>query len=136
MVHGSADEIVQRGFSQPFFPHGLGHHLGLQVHDVGGTQRSAEGDFRPPPNQHPRLRTTRPLAAGNVITIEPGLYFIPMLLAEFRTSANADAFNWKLIDELVPSGGIRIEDDVLVTEDGCENLSRPWVPLFTQSGEQ
>ncbi len=135
IMRGGADEVFGSGLAQPFLPHGLGHHLGLQVHDVGGLQHSAEGDFRPPPNEHPRLRTTRPLAVGNVVTIEPGLYFIPMLLDGFRGSADSAAFNWELIEELIPCGGIRIEDDVLVTESGCENLTRPWVPLFTQSAE-
>ena len=56
-----------------------------------------------------------------------------MLLDALRAGRDADAFNWELIDQLVPLGGIRIEDDVRVTEDGCENLSRPWVPLATQN---
>ena len=130
-------DAFERGLSHPFLPHGLGHHLGLQVHDVGGLQHSIEGDFRLPPDAHPHLRTTRPLAAGNVVTVEPGLYFISMLLDEQRAGPAADVFDWRLIDQLVPAGGIRVEDDVLVTEQGYENLSRPWVPLATRpAGER
>lgn len=123
-----ADEAFEAGLTFPFFPHGLGHHLGLQVHDVGGKQRDASGELVPPPERYPWLRTTRPLAPGNVITIEPGLYFIPLLLDPYREGEQRGAFAWDLIDALIPCGGIRIEDDVLVTPEGRENLSRPFLP--------
>jgi Xaa-Pro dipeptidase len=123
-----ADQAIERGLTRPFLPHGLGHHLGIQVHDVGGHQINPRGDRRPPDPLYPNLRTTRPLEAGHVITIEPGLYFIPMLLDPFRSSDNASAFNWGAIDTMIPCGGIRIEDDVLVTADGREDLTRPHVP--------
>jgi Xaa-Pro dipeptidase len=123
----NADEAFAKGYTRPFFPHGVGHHLGLQVHDVGGKQINPKGDRVDSPANHPFLRTTRDLATGHVVTIEPGLYFIPMLLEPFRASGGA-AFDWKLIDTLVPCGGIRIEDDILVTERGCEDLTRSSVP--------
>ena len=123
-----ADTAYEQALTRPFFPHGLGHHLGLQVHDVGGRQASPEGGTVDPPDHHPFLRTTREMAAGQVLTIEPGLYFIPMLLDPQRESEHAQAFDWGLIDQLVPCGGIRIEDDVLCTADGQENLSRPFIP--------
>ena len=121
-------EALESGFALPYMPHGLGHHLGLQVHDVGGRQVTREGEHRPPPDEHPYLRTTRELDAGHVVTIEPGLYFIPLLLEPFRSGAGARAFAWKLVDELCACGGIRIEDDVLVKETGVDNLSRAFVP--------
>jgi Xaa-Pro dipeptidase len=118
----------ERGLVFPFFPHGLGHHLGLQVHDVGGKQIDPTGTLREPPKDCPHLRTTRDLATGQVITIEPGLYFIKALLEPLRTSAGSELLDWKLLDVMGAWGGIRIEDDVLVTQDGCENLTRPFVP--------
>ena len=122
-----ADEAVQRGLASPFLPHGVGHHLGLQVHDVGGQQLTPGGERRSPPEAHPKLRTTRDLDVGQVVTVEPGLYFIPLLLARYRSGADASAFDWPLVDALVPCGGIRIEDDVHVTESGCENLTRAFL---------
>ncbi|MBL4845896.1 MAG: Xaa-Pro dipeptidase [Planctomycetes bacterium] len=127
----SPDEAFERRYAFPFFPHGLGHHLGIQVHDVGGKQLGPDQGASAPPKDFPWLRTVRPLAEDHVVTIEPGLYFIPLLLNGFREGPEAAAFNWSLIDSLVPSGGIRIEDDVLVTATGRENLSRPYLP--TQS---
>jgi Xaa-Pro dipeptidase len=121
-------QAFERGLTRPFFPHGLGHHLGIQVHDIGGRQVSVSGERRDPPAEYPFLRTTRDLAPGHVVTIEPGIYFIPMLLEPFRSGKDAAAFDWKLVDALVPYGGIRIEDDVLVTERGPEDLTRPLVP--------
>jgi Xaa-Pro dipeptidase len=122
------DEARERSLIHAFLPHGLGHHLGLQVHDVGGRQIEATGALRSPPDDCPHLRTTRRLDTGHVVTIEPGLYFIPMLLDRLRGSASRDDLDWSLIDSLTPSGGIRIEDDVLVTHDGHSNLTRPEVP--------
>jgi Xaa-Pro dipeptidase len=127
LLNSDAPEAFERGLTQPFFPHGLGHHLGLQVHDIGGKQVTASGEQRRSPKQHPFLRTTRPLEAGHVVTVEPGLYFIPMLLEPFRASRDADTFAWDLIDALIPCGGIRVEDDVVVTASGRENLTRPFV---------
>jgi Xaa-Pro dipeptidase len=124
----SAAEAFERGLTRPFFPHGLGHHLGLQVHDIGGRQVSSGGEQRDPPPAHPYLRTTRDLAPDHVVTIEPGLYFIPMLLEPHREGPEARAFDWSLVDALVPSGGIRIEDDIRVTEKGHEDLTRDLVP--------
>lgn len=124
----SGDEAVSRGLSRPFFPHGLGHHLGLQVHDVGGHLANPRGDEAPPPQEYPHLRNTRAIEPRHVFTIEPGLYFIPMLLAPFREGEDARHFDWQLIDELTPFGGIRIEDNVVVTEDGHRNLTRPYLP--------
>ncbi len=120
----SPDESVAKGFTRAFMPHGLGHHLGIQVHDVGGKLAGPDGTIQAPPPEYPSLRTTRTLEERHVITIEPGLYFIPMLLKPFREGASAQAFNWHLIDELTPMGGIRIEDDVLVTATGHRNLTR------------
>ncbi len=122
------DEALARGITIPFFPHGLGHHLGLQVHDVGGRQRDPGGTLLEPPEDHPHLRTTRTLDVGQVVTIEPGIYFIDLLIEELRGGKGGDAVNWTLVEELRGCGGIRIEDDVLVTPDGSEDLTRPLVP--------
>jgi Xaa-Pro dipeptidase len=80
LIRGSADAAVASGLTGVFFPHGIGHFLGLQVHDVGGHQASAQGGVAPPPPEHPYLRLTRRLEAGAVVTIEPGVYFIDLLL--------------------------------------------------------
>ncbi len=122
------EEAVAKGLSRPFFPHGLGHHLGIQVHDVAGRQLDPEGTPAPPPPQHPSLRTTRMIEAGQVFTVEPGLYFIPMLLRPFRENEHSALFNWTLIDELTPCGGIRIEDNLFVTDTGARNLTRKHLP--------
>ncbi|MBL8861255.1 MAG: Xaa-Pro dipeptidase [Planctomycetes bacterium] len=117
-------EALARGVTAPFFPHGLGHFLGIQVHDVGGRQKSPEGGTLPPPPEFPYLRTTRKIEEGQVFTIEPGLYFIEMLLRPHRAGATKELFDWKLVDRLSPHGGIRIEDNVLVTRAGHRNLTR------------
>ena len=81
-----------------------------------------------PPAAYPYLRTTRTIEERMVFTIEPGLYFIPMLLAPFRTGRDSAAFDWPLVDRLTKSGGIRIEDDVYVGPDANVNLTRPYLP--------
>ena len=126
--HGIAkvakSELIERRLAHAFMPHGVGHLLGIQVHDVGGHQRSASGGRIEPPAHSPALRTTRMLSEDMVFTVEPGLYFIPMLLDPLRTGYAREALNWPLIDELIPSGGIRIEDNIRVTATGAENLTR------------
>ena len=128
ILKASPEEASELGFLRPFMPHGLGHHLGIMVHDVAGRLSSPEGATQPPPPQHPTLRTTRILEPGHVLTVEPGLYFIPMLLRPFREGEHASCFDWKLIDELIPLGGMRIEDNVLVTPAGNRNLTREYLP--------
>ncbi|MFC1759295.1 Xaa-Pro dipeptidase [Planctomycetota bacterium] len=124
----SSEEAFERGLTRPFFPHGLGHDLGIQVHDIAGRQANREGGTIDPPEEHPFLRTTRVLKPGNMMTVEPGCYFIEMLLRPFRTGPDSSAFNWELIDRLKSHGGLRTEDDILVTVDGNKNLSRPYLP--------
>jgi len=128
ILQASPEEALEKGLSRPFFPHGLGHHLGIQVHDVAGRQGAPDGTPAPPPPQHPTLRTTRDIDEHQVFTVEPGLYFIPMLLRPFRENEHKAQFNWPLIDELTPCGGIRIEDNLLVTATGHRNLTRPHLP--------
>jgi Xaa-Pro dipeptidase len=119
-----ADEAFEKKLTHPFFPHGIGHHLGIQVHDVAGKQSDPQGTPAPPPKEHPFLRNTRTIEPGHVLTIEPGLYFIPMLLRPFRSGPDASAFDWETIDALTPLGGVRVEDNVVVTESGTRNLTR------------
>jgi len=117
------DDAVESGLSSVFFPHGLGHFIGLQTHDVAGLVDN-EGKDLARPDGHPYLRLTRELEAGNVLTIEPGLYFIPALLAEWKIKGDAKVINWDAVEKLSPYGGIRIEDNVVVTNSGGENLTR------------
>ena len=120
----SPEAAVQTGVSSAFFPHGIGHGIGLQVHDVAGFAESDRGGTLPKPDGHPYLRLTRTLQAGMVVTIEPGLYFIDMLLDELKQKGLADAVDWARVDTFKPYGGIRIEDDVVCTDAAPINLTR------------
>lgn len=121
---GSVESLLEQKMSSLFMPHGIGHLLGIQVHDVGGRMKNSAGDTQTPPAEYPALRTTRRLETDQVFTIEPGLYFIPLLLDAARSSERRKLINWELVDALTPLGGIRIEDNVRVTEHGVENLTR------------
>ena len=121
ILNGSADDLVAADAHALFFPHGLGHMLGLSTHDCGGY---LEG--RVPEDRFglAYLRADLPLAPGYVVTIEPGIYFVPALLTDpERRERYAEMVNWELVDGLLDFGGIRIEDDVLITDDGCEVMS-------------
>lgn len=118
------DDAVASGLSGIFFPHGVGHLLGLQVHDVAGFAMTPDGKQKARPTGHPYLRLTRTLEPGFVVTIEPGLYFIDALLADARNSAHDKHINWKQVERFKPCGGIRIEDNVACTEGEPENLTR------------
>lgn len=124
IVRMDPERQVAEGVSAAFFPHGLGHLLGLQVHDVGGLQAGPEGGEIPRPEGHPYLRLTRVLQPGMVVTIEPGLYFIDSLLARLRAGPHAAHIDWTLVEHLRAFGGVRIEDDVTCTDDAPENLTR------------
>ncbi len=122
------ESMVEAGVTSAFYPHGLGHHIGLQVHDVGGHQANIEGDIAPPPTEHPFLRNTRTMEAGQILTIEPGVYFIDSLLGDLKQTEHASSINWNKIETMKPFGGIRIEDDIVVTESGHRNLTREYLP--------
>ena len=124
VISVAPDAAVESGLSGVFFPHGIGHLLGLQVHDVGGFMRDASGARIEPPAGHPFLRLTRKLEPGFAVTVEPGIYFIDSLLNAARDNGHAAAINWRRVEELRPYGGIRVEDDVVVTPAGHENLTR------------
>ncbi|MET0281241.1 MAG: Xaa-Pro dipeptidase [Steroidobacteraceae bacterium] len=120
----AAEDAVASGVSSAFLPHGLGHLLGLQVHDIGGFRPDPDAEPIPRPEGHPSLRLTRRLEAGMVVTVEPGLYFIDSLLARLHAGPHAQAVNWTLVQTLRTCGGIRIEDNVAVTASGHDNLTR------------
>lgn len=124
IINVSSDQALELGLTKTFFPHGLGHHLGLQVHDVGGFMADERGTSVSPPDDHPFLRTTRKVEADMVFTIEPGLYFIDTLLDEVYKSDNKQAINWQTVEMFKPYGGIRIEDNIIVHRDRNENMTR------------
>lgn len=124
LVSMDPQEMVETGVSGKFFPHGIGHYIGLQVHDVGGFSSDREGSPIPRPEGHPYLRLTRKIEPRQVFTIEPGLYFIDSLLEELRQGEHHEAVNWSRVDSMRKYGGVRIEDNVVVTEDGHRNLTR------------
>ena len=114
------------GLSNIFFPHGLGHYLGLQVHDIGGHQNDEQGTILSPPELHPFLRLTRTLQENNVITIEPGIYFIDILLEKAKANPQemGKYINWSRVKDFKPYGGIRIEDNIVVKAENPINLTR------------
>jgi len=130
-INGDYEMAVKEGIIKTFFPHGLGHMLGIQIHDIGGKQIDEQGNIAPlnPPNVNYRsLRFVGTLEEGIVVTIEPGIYFIPMLLNKLKEDEKLSKYvNWKLVERLIPYGGIRIEDDVLVTKNGYRNLTREFL---------
>jgi Xaa-Pro dipeptidase len=121
----SADEAVDNALTSVFYPHGIGHLLGLQVHDVGGLQRDPAGGEIERPYNHPFLRLTRKLEDGCVVTVEPGFYFIDQLLDEARAKPVGKMIDWKRVEALKHFGGVRIEDNVVARSGGQENLTRP-----------
>lgn len=125
IVDATLADPVGDGITAAFFPHGLGHFLGLQVHEVGGDLADTAGNTLARPDEFPNLRLVRTLEPGQVLTIEPGLYFIDSLLADLSSGPAGGAVDWPAVERLKRFGGIRIEDNVLVTAAGHENLTRP-----------
>jgi Xaa-Pro dipeptidase len=124
VIRMDPEEALATGVSAAFLPHGLGHLLGVQVHDVAGFRPAPGAPPIEKPPGHPALRLTRRLEPGMVVTVEPGLYFIDSLLEKLKAGPHAAAVNWPLVERIAPFGGIRIEDNVVVTANGHDNLTR------------
>ena len=121
LLTGSAESLVERDTHALFFPHGLGHMVGLGVRDASGFVPGRARSTRPGLSM---LRTDLPLEKGYVMTVEPGIYFIPALLQDpTQRERHRDAVRWDRVDGLMDFGGIRIEDDVLVTDTTPEVLT-------------
>jgi Xaa-Pro aminopeptidase len=121
VLRGAPETLVDSGAVTLFFPHGVGHMVGLGVRDAG----AASDEAREPVPGLPRLRVDIPLGPRHAWTVEPGIYFVPPLLARERDRGDVD---WDRVDELIGFGGVRIEHDVLITDDGCEVLTAA-IPL-------
>lgn len=123
-VDMSQEELLEKDLVRTFYPHGVGHHLGIQVHDLGAHLEDENGKVAVKSEKYPTLRATRILEPSMVYTVEPGLYFIDSLLDEVKASENSSAFNWKKIEEFKKFGGIRIEDNIILHADSNENMTR------------
>jgi Xaa-Pro aminopeptidase len=130
LMKGDPDAAVAAGAHALFFPHGLGHMMGLDVHDREGISENqvgyGDGWERSEQFGLAYLRLAKPLVPGHVVTVEPGLYLIPQLIDQWRAEGRHDEFVvWDEVERWKGFGGVRIEDDVLVTEDGHRILGRP-----------
>jgi Xaa-Pro aminopeptidase len=127
LLKGDPATLVESGAAWLFFPHGIGHLVGLGVRDAGGVPLRERHDE---PKPYPNLRINLPLEPGFVVTVEPGVYFVPAILGDPANRARyADAVDWERVDQLLDFGGVRIEDDVLITQDGHSVLTTD-VPLL------
>ena len=120
VLRGDPGALVESGAVWLFFPHGIGHLVGLGVRDAAGPLRAR----RDKPSGIANLRIDLPLQAGYVVTVEPGIYFVPAILQDpARRARHRDAVDWDRVDRLLDFGGIRIEDNLLITDDGHEVLT-------------
>ena len=134
LVRGAVDEMVAAGVAGLFMPHGLGHNMGLDVHDMEDLGEDLVGydddQKRSPQLGLGSLRMARRLRPGNVITDEPGIYFIPALIEKWKQEGtNAAYVNFEKLKAYYNFGGIRLEDDVLVTADGARRLGPNRLPI-------
>lgn len=121
VMKGRPQSLIEQDAHTLFFPHGLGHMLGLGVRDAGGMEPGRTKSTRP---SLATLRQDLILRPGYIVTVEPGLYFIPPLLNDpARREKYRDCVNWDLADQMVNVGGVRFEDNILVTEGDPENLT-------------
>eukprot|EP01095_Lingulamoeba_sp_RSL-Kostka_P012819 TRINITY_DN514_c1_g1_i1.p1 TRINITY_DN514_c1_g1~~TRINITY_DN514_c1_g1_i1.p1 ORF type:complete len:526 (-),score=228.66 TRINITY_DN514_c1_g1_i1:107-1684(-) len=122
-LYGEIDDMIDNDIGFLFQPHGLGHFLGLDTHDVGGY-----GTNHPKRSERPglsSLRTARTLKPGMVVTVEPGCYFIPHLLENaFKDETKKQFLNVEKLTTMLNFGGVRLEDNIIVTEDGFENMTK------------
>lgn len=141
LMHGDTDEAVRAGAHAMFLPHGLGHMMGMDVHDMEGLGQIYVGfdeETRPNLEQFGTncLRMGRRLEEGFVVTDEPGIYFIPALIDDWRASGHCKEFlNFDMLETYKDFGGIRIEDDLLITADGCRFLGKNRIPYHPDEVE-
>ena len=137
LMRGDVDEAVHAGAHAMFLPHGLGHMMGMDVHDMEGLGQQYVGfdeETRPNLEQFGTncLRMGRRLEPGFVVTDEPGIYFIPHLIDLWRSEGHCkDFLNFDLLEQYKDFGGIRIEDDLLITSDGCRFMGTKRIPYST-----
>ena len=142
LMKGDTDEAVRAGAHAMFLPHGLGHMMGMDVHDMEGLDQINVGfdeETRPNLEQFGTncLRMGRRLEEGFVVTDEPGIYFIPALIDEWKASGYCKEFiNFDLLETYKDFGGIRIEDDVLITKDGCRFIGKNRIPYHPKDVEE
>lgn len=142
LMKGDTDEAVMQGAHAMFLPHGLGHMMGLDVHDMEGLGQIHVGfdeETRPRLEQFGTncLRMGRRLQEGFVVTDEPGIYFIPALIDSWKASGHCKEFlNYEMLETYKDFGGIRIEDDILITSDGCRFLGEKRIPYHTKDVEK
>ena len=142
LMRGNTDDAVSAGAHAMFLPHGLGHMMGMDVHDMEGLGQIYVGfddEVRPNLEQFGTnaLRMGRRLEEGFVVTDEPGIYFIPALIDDWRASGHCkDFLNFDLLETYKDFGGIRIEDDVLITADGCRFIGEKRIPYHPADVEQ
>jgi Xaa-Pro aminopeptidase len=142
LMKGDTDEAVAAGAHAMFLPHGLGHMMGMDVHDMEGLGQIYVGfdeETRPNLEQFGTncLRMGRKLEEGFVITDEPGIYFIPQLIDEWKASGHCKEFlNFEKLETYKDFGGIRIEDDILITKDGCRFLGTKRIPYHPKDVEE
>lgn len=134
IVRGDVQDMVEAGIAGLFMPHGLGHNMGLDVHDMedyGENYVGYDDDQRRSPQLGlGSLRMARKLVPGNVITDEPGIYFIPALIEKWKSEKTDQGFvNYSKLESYYDFGGIRLEDDVLVTADGARRLGKKRLPI-------
>ena len=140
LVKGDLDEMVALGIAGLFQPHGLGHNMGLDVHDMEDLNENWVG-YDPDQTRAKQLglgslRMARRLHPGHVITDEPGIYFIPALIEQWKADGTGKGFvNFGKLESYYDFGGIRLEDDVLVTEDGARRLGAQRLPIFPDDVE-
>ena len=140
LMKGDTEEAVRNGAHAMFFPHGLGHMMGMDVHDMEGLGQQYVGfdDEVRPSGQFGTncLRCGRRLQEGWVMTDEPGIYFIPALIDDWKSRGlHKDFINYDLLETYKDFGGIRIEDDILITADGCRMLGRERIPYHLDDVE-
>ena len=141
LMKGDTDEAIAAGAHAMFLPHGLGHMMGMDVHDMEGLGQIYVGfdeETRPNLEQFGTncLRMGRKLEEGFVMTDEPGIYFIPALIDEWKAEGHCKEFlNYEMLETYKDFGGIRIEDDILITKDGCRFLGTKRIPYHPEELE-